>query len=183
MTALRSPCCAGALLAALLLAGCATSRYIGPTSGRSSESQAAMASAVESALSKLDLGALAGRSIAIRAASLTERAAGRSPEEEFLEEAVLQKALAQGALVADEAPEVEVRVLARALGVTRTRRDFIPLYYAEVVEGVADLRVSAYRTAGAARSLLWEQPVQARTHRRKAYYFYIFGPAAKQWVE
>jgi hypothetical protein len=174
----------GAVLLGLVsAAGCATNRYVGPTSGRSSESQAAVASAVDKALSKLDLRELQGRTVVVRAAALTERAGGRSPEEVYLEEAVLQKALASGARPASGVPEVEVRVLARAVGVTRTRRDLIPLYYAEVVDGVADLRVAAYRAAGEERGLLWERAVLGRSQRRSSYYLYIFGPVASRWEE
>lgn len=168
---------------ALLAAGCATNRYVGPTSGRSSLVQESTAAAVEKALEKITWDDLRGKTVTVRAASLTERFGGRSPEEVFLEEAILEKAVAAGAKRAEEgaAPDVEIHALARAIGVTRTRRDFILLYYAESVDGVADLRVSAYRRNGTGTSLLWSRDVSGEAYRRKAYVLYMFGPMHTRW--
>ena len=172
-------------LLALLAAGCATNRYVGPTSGRSAQVQESTAVAIEKALEKLPWERLGGRTIAVRVASLTERSGGRSPEEDYLEEAVLVRGASAGTTPARNGavPDVEIRVLARALGVSRTRRDFIPLYYAEVVDGVADLRVSAYRQEAGRSALLWSQDVAGRAYRRKAYIFYMFGPSETRWEE
>jgi hypothetical protein len=143
-----------------------------------------MAAALDRAMEKMSWEDLRGRTIAVRAATLTDRSGGRSPEEVYLEEAILQRALSAGAKPAGDgaAADVELRALARALGVTRTRRDFIPLYYGEVVEGVADLRISAYGT-DPRQPLLWSRSVAGRAYRRSSYYLYIFGPSVTRWEE
>ncbi|MCK5244763.1 MAG: hypothetical protein KAJ90_05785 [Desulfobacterales bacterium] len=77
----------------------------------------------------------------------------------------------------------EIHVLACALGVTRTRRDFVPFYYSELVEGVADLHITAFRVRGDARVHIRSQEVSSRSYRRKTYIFYMIGPINKEWKE
>ncbi|MEW6489178.1 MAG: hypothetical protein AB1578_14820 [Thermodesulfobacteriota bacterium] len=170
------------LLAAILLAvasGCATNRYVGPTSGRSADAQWGVSRALDRALESLDWGVARDKAAAVTVATLTESYGGRSAEERYLEEAARRRLREEGARVTGgEAAELEVVVLARVLGVNRTRRDFIPLYYSELVEGVAEvdvLFVTATETRVQSRS--------AAAARRRSYLFYMFGPIVREWPE
>jgi len=161
------------------LAGCATNRYVGPTSGRSADTQWGVSRAADLALGAVNWEPLRGRTAQVSVATLTESSGGQSAEERYLEEAVKGRVLAAGALPPrGGAPEVEVRVLARVLGVNRTRRDFIPLYYSELVEGVAELDV-VFLSSGRLDS----ERRSATACRRRTYLFYMFGPMVKEWSE
>ena len=159
-------------------------KYVGPTSGRSSEVQSAVATALKNALSRTSWEDLDGRLVKIEVATLTERTSGRSTEEAYLETAVKTRVLTAGARIAStDKPEIEIHVLACALGVTRTRRDFVPFYYSELVEGVADLHITAFRVKGDTRVHIRSQEVSSRSYRRKTYIFYMIGPINKEWKE
>lgn len=170
------------LLVAILasaLAGCATNRYVGPTSGRSADTQWGVSRAVDQALGAVDWERVRGRTAGVSVATLTESYGGQSAEEGYLEAAVRGRVLAAGARLAEGGPpEVEVRVLARVLGVNRTRRDFIPLYYSELLEGVAELDVVFLENGGIAT-----ERRSATASRRRTYLFYMFGPLVKEWSE
>jgi len=171
------------LALAVLLPACATNRYVGPTSGRSADVQWGVSEALDRTLAAVNWEVASDKTVAVAVATLTEGYGGRSAEERYLEEAVRQRLQRAGARIETiEAAEMEVRVLARAMGANRTRRDFIPLYYAELVEGIAELQVQ-FLSRGTNPAVLHAESRAARAARRRTYFFYIFGPLVKEWFE
>jgi len=165
------------LLAALLSSACATKRYIGPTSGRSADSQLATSYALDKVLSSAtSLSALSGKRVYIEAFSLTEhQGEERSPEEHLLRAWFSEKLRQQGTQVADRKEEAEavLSIVAKAMGVDVVRRDFPPIIYIESTRGLVDLHLAAFDPQG---KILFTEDKRGKAVFRDYYLFYLFGP-------
>jgi hypothetical protein len=59
-------------------------------------------------------------------------------------------------------------------GVHQTRRDFIPLVYAEVTKGMVDLHLTSYeQTSG---KIIHTEDLKGETRYREYYILYMIGP-------
>lgn len=165
------------LLAALLSSACATKRYIGPTSGRSADSQLATSYALDKVLSSAtSLSALSGKRVYIEAFSLTEhQGEERSPEEHLLAAWFSEKLRQQGTQVVERKEEAEavLSIAAKAMGVDVVRRDFPPIIYIESTRGLVDLHLAAFDPQG---KILFTEDKREKAVFRDYYLFYLFGP-------
>jgi len=105
--------------------------------GRSADSQFTPANALEKALQSSSFDRYRGKTVWVEVYSLTERTGEESPEERFLRSWLGEKIISHGARMAPAKSQSEIilDVKARVFGVHQTRRDFIPLVYAEFTEG------------------------------------------------
>lgn len=144
--------------------------------GRSADSQIAPADALERALRTASFDKFRGKTVWVEVYSLTERTGEESPEERFLRSWLAEKLAAQGARMAAgrEGAEILLDVKARVFGVHQTRRDFIPLVYAEITRGIVDLHMTAYDRA--ARSILFTEDLKGEASYREYYILYMIGP-------
>jgi len=165
------------LLAVLLSSACAIKRYIGPTSGRSADSQLATSSALNKVLSSAtSLSALSGKRVYIEAFSLTEhQGEEQSPEEHLLGAWFSEKLRQQGTQVVDRKGEAEaiLSITAKAMGVDVVRRDFPPIIYIESTRGLVDLHLAAFDLQG---KILFTEDKREKAVFRDYYLFYLFGP-------
>ncbi len=163
-------------LGLLFISACATKRYWGPTMGRSADSQFVPADALEKALQSAPLDQYRGKNIWIEVYSLTERTGDESPEERFLRSWMGEKLTSKGARLAPSKNQAEVllEVKARVFGVHQTRRDFIPLIYAEITSGIVDLHLTAYDRES--MKILHTEDLKGEARYREYYIFYIIGP-------
>lgn len=163
----------GLLLSA---AGCATNRYQGPTSARSADFQIATSQAIEKALNKVSFSGYEGKKVWIEVFTLTQRVGNESPEEGFIKNWAGEMLRRNNAAVAlsEAGSDLRLDIRAKAVGVTKTRRDFIPVYYSERTSGVAELHLTAYdsKTGG----ILFTQDVSGKTGYTQVYWVYMFGP-------
>jgi len=159
-----------------LTAACATKRYWGPTMGRSADSQFTPADALEKALKSASFEKYRGKKIWIEVYSLTERTGEESPEERFLRSWIGEKFVAQGARVAtsrDQA-DISLEVKARVFGVHQTRRDFIPLFYAESTHGIVDLHLTYYEKESG--KIMQTEDLKGEARYLEYYILYMIGP-------
>lgn len=157
-------------------AGCATKRYQGPTSARSADFQMTTSQALEKALDKVSFSQYEGKKVWIGVYTLTQRSGGESPEEGFIRNWAGEMLRRGNVTVAASEADSDVRldIRAKAVGVTRTRRDFIPIYYSELTTGVADLHLSAYDAKTG--KILSTQDVSGKASYTQVYWIYMFGP-------
>jgi hypothetical protein len=163
-------------LLAFLAFACATKRYWGPSMGRSADSQFTPADALEKALKTASFERYRGKRVWVEVYSLTDRIGDKSAEEEFLLSWMNEKLVSQGAIVAPskDQSEILVEVKARVFGVHQTRRDFIPLVYAEVTKGMVDLHLTSYeQTSG---KIIHTEDLKGETRYREYYILYMIGP-------
>jgi hypothetical protein len=159
-----------------LTAACATKRYWGPSMGRSADSQFTPVDALEKALKSVSFEQFRGKKVWIDVYSLTERTGEESPEERFLRSWLSEKMIAQGVKVAPTHGQYEILldVKARVFGVHQTRRDFIPLVYAESTHGIVDLHLTFYeRESG---KILHTEDLKGEARYLEYYILYMIGP-------
>jgi hypothetical protein len=160
----------------LLISACATKRYVGPTMGRSADSQFTPTDALEKALKSASFEFYRGKIVWIDVYTLTERTGKESAEERFLRSWLSEKLLSQGARIAPlkNQSDVILDVKARVFGVNQTRRDFILLFYMEITHALVDLHLSSYeRESG---KILDVQDLKGEVRYREYYIFYMIGP-------
>lgn len=169
-------CLLAAVLAASVAAGCATRRYVGPTTGRSADMQRATSLALEDALRPVSFAKIAGKKCLVEVVSLAESRAGESPENAVARGILAEKLVRDGVVVVSDpsAAEVRLSVRARSLGVDTLRRDFPLLYYRETTTGTCDLHATLYSAPG--WTILDQWDARARVHLAQVYWFYIVGP-------
>lgn len=177
----RSPpgagaCLLAAVLAASIAAGCATRRYVGPTTGRSADMQKATSLALEDALRTVSFAKIAGKKCFVEVVSLAESRAGESPENAVIRGMLAERLVRDGVFVVSGHEDAEVRlsVRARSLGVNTVRRDFPPLYYRETTTGTCDLHATVYAVPGWTTLDQWD--ARGKVHLAQSYWFYIVGP-------
>ncbi len=160
----------------ILVSACATKRYWGPSMGRSADSQFVPAEALEKALKSAAFDRYRGKTVWIEVYSLTERAAEESPEERFLRSWMAEKLTSQGARIADfrDGAEILLDVRARVFGIHQTRRDFVPLVYAEFTDGFVDLHLTSYERASG--KILHVEDLKGEAGYREYYILYMIGP-------
>jgi hypothetical protein len=160
----------------LLTAACATKRYWGPSMGRSADSQFTPVDALEKALKSVSFEQFRGKKVWIDVYSLTERTGEESAEERFLRSWLSEKMISQGVKVTSprDPYEILVDVKARVFGVHQTRRDFIPLVYAESTQGIVDLHLTFYeRESG---KILRTEDLKGEARYLEYYILYMIGP-------
>ena len=160
----------------LLSAGCATKRYWGPSMGRSADSQFTPVDALEKALKSVSFEQFRGKRVWIDVYSLTERSGEESAEERFLRSWLSEKMIAQGVKVAPTHGQHEILldVKARVFGVHQTRRDFIPLVYAESTQGIVDLHLTFYEKESG--KILRTEDLKGEARYLEYYILYMIGP-------
>lgn len=170
-------------VALLAAGGCATKRYVGPTTGRSADMQKATSAALDKALQSQSFAGLAGKRCLLDVVSLAENYGGESPENMALRGAFAEKLAQDGAAVAADPAQADVRisVRARVVGVNVVRRDFPPLYYRETTQAAVDLHVTVYDAPGA--KILDRKDLRGAASLAQSYYLYIVGPFESQTTE
>lgn len=169
----------GLLLAgmvALLATGCATRRYVGPTTGRSADMQKAISLALDNVVDGLSFERYAGKRCHLEVVSLAESFGRESPENEVLRAAFAHR-LARGGVTVTQDPagaDMRLSVRARVVGVNVIRRDFPLLYYRETVSAVVDFHATAYSLPDG--KILEQRDDRRRLHLANSYWFYIIGP-------
>lgn len=172
-----------AAFALLAAGGCATKRYVGPTTGRSADMQRATSAALDKALRSQSFAGLAGKRCLLDVVSLAENFGGESPENMALRGAFAEKLLQEGVVVVTDPAQAEVRlaVRARVVGVNVVRRDFPPLYYRESTQAAVDLHVTAYDARDA--KILDQKDLRGGADLAQSYYLYMIGPFESQTAE
>ena len=169
----------GLLLAgmvALLATGCATRRYVGPTTGRSADMQKAISLALDNVVDGLSFERYAGKRCQLEVVSLAEGFGRESPENEVLRAAFAHR-LARGGVTVTQDPagaDMRLSVRARVVGVNVIRRDLPLLYYRETVSAVVDFHATAYSLPDG--KILEQRDDRRRLHLANSYWFYIIGP-------
>lgn len=164
------------ILVLILLGGCATQRYVGPTSGRSAGMQRTTSMAAEKAAAELSWSRYAGKKCFLEIHSLAESYGGESPEDGMLRALLVERLARDGVTAAPDAAAADLllSIRARVLGVDVVRRDFPPLYYRETTAAEADLHAAMYDARSGA--ILEQGDGRARLSRSWSYILYIFGP-------
>jgi hypothetical protein len=159
-----------------LTSACATKRYWGPTMGRSADSQFTPVDALEKALKTASFERFRGKTVSIEVYSLTERTGEESPEERFLRSWLGEKLASQGAQIVNSGNPCDLilDVKARVFGIHQTRRDFIPLVYMEITEGIVDLHLTTYESDSG--QILHTEDLKGEAKYREDYILYMFGP-------
>ena len=160
----------------VLAAGCATRRYVGPTTGRSADMQIAVSMALDNVLSSVSFDKFAGEKCFLEVFSLAETFGGESPENAVIRGAFAERLARDGVLLVTDPATAEIRlsVRARVIGVNIIRRDFPPLYYRETTTAVVDLHMVVY--SGPDRKLRDQLDARRRLHLAQSYILYIIGP-------
>jgi len=176
----RSIILVGTLLALVVVSGCATKVYQGPTSGRGAEQQLAVSAAALSAVEQMTLNDLKGKKVHLRVTSLTPRGGGtESPEERFIKNLLTEELVQIGAKLTT-VPEKADRVLSillRAMGVDIIRRDLPPIYHHTTFRGLVDARYVVYEMSnGLTKRILHRGWARAEANYTEMYIFYIIGP-------
>lgn len=164
------------ILILILASGCATERYIGPTHGRSAGFQIATTNAFGKVLNKISFDLYQGKDVYIEVFTLTERYADKSPEEEYIKSWIAEKVVQNGGRVVDSETngDIKLSILARSIGINKTRRDLLPIYYGELTKGIVDLHITAYDTKK--NIILFTSDEKDTSTYREAYFFYMIGP-------
>jgi hypothetical protein len=164
------------LLVLILAGGCATQRYVGPTSGRSAGMQRSTSEAAEKAAATLSWSRYAGKRCFLEIHSLADSYGKESPEDAILRALLVERLARDGVItVADVASaDLSLSIRARVLGVDVVRRDFPLLYYRETTTAEADLHSVMYDARSGA--ILEQGDARARLSLSRSYIFYIFGP-------
>lgn len=165
-------------LAVALLAttGCATRRYVGPTTGRSADMQKAASAALDKAIQSSSFASYAGKRCTLEVVSLAENFGGESPENAVLRGAFAERLARDGVIVAPDSGPADLRlsVRARVVGVNVVRRDFPPVFYRETTTAVVDLHVTVYSRAD--WKILEQRDLRERLHLAQMYWIYFIGP-------
>lgn len=132
--------------------------------------------ALEKALKTASFERFRGKTVWIEVYSLTERTGEESPEERFLRSWLAEKLASQGAQIANSGNHCDVilDVKARVFGIHQTRRDFIPLVYMEITEGIVDLHLTTYEIESG--KILHTEDLKGGVKYREYYILYMFGP-------
>lgn len=165
-------------LAVALLAttGCATRRYVGPTTGRSADMQRATSTALDRAVQSASFTQYAGKRCTLEVVSLAENFGGESPENAAIRGAIAEKLARDGVIVASEPGQADLRlsVRARVVGVNVVRRDFPPMFYRETTTAVVDLHMTFYSRGD--WKILEQRDARERLHLAQMYWLYFIGP-------
>lgn len=164
----------------LLAAGCATRRYVGPTTGRSADMQKATSAALDNAVESLSFAKFAGKRCVVTVASLAENFGGESPENAAIRGAFAEKLARDGVRVVSDPARADLRlaVRARVVGVNVVRRDFPPFYYRETTTAIVDLRTTVFEPGE--WKILEQRDARVLLHLAQSYWFYIIGPFESQ---
>lgn len=118
---------AGVLLV-LLMQGCATKRYVGPTSGRSADLQRAVSASLDNIVRGFSFAPYAGRSCFLEVVSLAENSGGTSPENESIGALFAERLAMDGVRTVPDPGKADLHMIVRArtVGVNVVRRDLPP---------------------------------------------------------
>jgi hypothetical protein len=163
-------------LALFVTAGCATRRYVGPTTGRSADMQKATSAALDKAVESISFAQYAGKRCTLEVVSLAENFGGESPENAVLRGTLAERLVRDGVILSpDEEPsDLHLAVRGRVVGVNVVRRDFPPVFYRETTTAVVDLRMTLYSRGD--WKILEQRDVRERLHLAQMYWLYIIGP-------
>lgn len=163
-------------LALFATTGCATRRYVGPTTGRSADMQRATSLALDNAVQSASFAGYRGKSCFVEVVSLAENFGGESPENAVIRGAFAEKLAMDGLIVPPDPDQAEflLSVRARAVGVNVVRRDFIPVFYRETTTSLVDLRMTLYSRKD--WTILEQRDVRGQVHLARMYWLYFIGP-------
>ncbi|TET33783.1 MAG: hypothetical protein E3J72_15925 [Planctomycetota bacterium] len=170
------------LVCSLLFGGCASKKYVGPSSGRGAENQMLISRAVDQAFKKTDFTKFADKKIYLQVCGLAAKAAAQSPEESFISNHLLEKLSRAGARVVPrmEDADLHLTVALRIAGVDIVARDFYYTYHHTSIRGVVEAHMVGY-DARTGKIVYTEDALGVILYRER-YWFYIFGPYRKIWT-
>lgn len=163
-----------ALVLLLMAYGCATKRYVGPTSGTAADVQASTARAIDRAVSHLPTKPFCGKRIKIKVCALTPKFGNESPEEAYIKSSLAAKLEKEGARVVEKDEDIYLMVRVRAVGAVRTRRDLPPLLYVEAISALADMNIRAIKRGEL--TAVMDTNIRGKSRTLETYLFYILGP-------
>lgn len=163
-------------VALIATAGCATRRYVGPTTGRSADMQKATSMALDKAVQSASFAKYSGKRCTLEVVSLAENFGGESPENAAIRGALVEKLVRDGVIVepGDGQSDLRLSVRARVVGVNVVRRDFPPVFYRETTTAVVDLHMTLFSRGD--WKILEQRDARERLHLAQMYWLYIIGP-------
>ncbi len=164
------------LFCLLVPSGCATKRYVGPTSGRSADMQRGITYSLDNIIRGFSFSSYAGKACFLEVVSLAENFGGVSPENEMIGALFAEQFARDGVRRVAESGKADLHMIVRArtIGVNVIRRDLPFLIYRETTRAVVDLRMTLISVPD---GKIIEQEDSARAYfLAQTYWLYIFGP-------
>jgi len=174
------PC--ACLLLLFLAQGCATKRYVGPTSGRSADLQRAISAALDNIVRGFSFSPHAGRSCLVEVVSLAENFGGTSPENELIGALFSEQLARDGIRTMPDSSKADLHMIVRVrtVGVNVVRRDLPFLFYRESTRAVVDLRITLLSVPDG--KILEQRDATRNYVLAQTYWLYIIGPfESKEW--